>query len=304
MTEEEKLEKERQEKEKKSNRNDIIWGVFLFLSVISFWYFSWQYIDNYISSNESDVTDVEARGLFGDKFGAINALFSSLALAGIIFTIFLQRRELKLQREELILTRHELFKNAKASKQISEDTKANAIVDLFQTRTSKYFYNLSTAAWNVLMNCLANKKYLDYVVSTFFISEYSLDRHKKIEDIIYTLYSDRIEPNNVENKKKILALENDERHRLDDLINYFSVIALREAPPEVFDKCDFFYDWWRPLFWWIADERYAAYEKDELKIKYSTKPKQLEILERLDKIYGFETIKDKQLRWEIGRAHV
>jgi len=37
---------------------------------------------------------IEARGLFGDKFGAVNALFSGLAFAGIIFTIFLQRRDI------------------------------------------------------------------------------------------------------------------------------------------------------------------------------------------------------------------
>lgn len=48
------------------------------------------------------------RGTFGDMFGAINALFSGLAFASIIYTIFLQREELKLQREELGLTRNEL----------------------------------------------------------------------------------------------------------------------------------------------------------------------------------------------------
>jgi hypothetical protein len=47
------------------------------------------------------------RGTFGDMFGSINALFSGLALAGIILTILLQRKELKLQREELQETRHE-----------------------------------------------------------------------------------------------------------------------------------------------------------------------------------------------------
>lgn len=48
------------------------------------------------------------RGTFGDAFGAINALFSGLAFGGIIYTILLQRQELKLQREELRDTRIEL----------------------------------------------------------------------------------------------------------------------------------------------------------------------------------------------------
>jgi hypothetical protein len=51
--------------------------------------------------------DSSVRGTFGDMFGSINALFSGLALAGIILTILLQRKELKLQREELRDTRKE-----------------------------------------------------------------------------------------------------------------------------------------------------------------------------------------------------
>lgn len=51
--------------------------------------------------------DPTVRGTFGDMFGSINALFSGLALAGIILTILLQRKELKLQREELRDTRRE-----------------------------------------------------------------------------------------------------------------------------------------------------------------------------------------------------
>lgn len=47
----------------------------------------------------------DGRGTFGDMFGTTNSLFSGLAFAGIIYTIFLQRVELRLQREELKLQR-------------------------------------------------------------------------------------------------------------------------------------------------------------------------------------------------------
>jgi len=50
----------------------------------------------------------EDHGTFGDMYGAVNALFSGLAFAGIIYTVWLQRKELQLQRRELILTRNEL----------------------------------------------------------------------------------------------------------------------------------------------------------------------------------------------------
>jgi hypothetical protein len=50
----------------------------------------------------------EGRGTFGDMFGAINALFSGLAFASLIYAIFLQREELRLQRTELTATRQVL----------------------------------------------------------------------------------------------------------------------------------------------------------------------------------------------------
>lgn len=62
---------------------------------------SWLCIDYFI-------TDPQIRGTFGDKFGAVNALFSGLAFAGLIYTIILQKDELSLQREELKQTREEM----------------------------------------------------------------------------------------------------------------------------------------------------------------------------------------------------
>jgi hypothetical protein len=58
--------------------------------------------------------DWPERGQFGDQFGAVNALFSGLAFAGVIVTILLQREELQLQRQELEQTREELRRSASA----------------------------------------------------------------------------------------------------------------------------------------------------------------------------------------------
>jgi len=54
------------------------------------------------------LNDLPERGSFGDMFGAVNALFSGLAFAGVIIAILLQKNELSLQRKELELTRGEL----------------------------------------------------------------------------------------------------------------------------------------------------------------------------------------------------
>lgn len=52
--------------------------------------------------------DSTERGTFGDMFGAVNALFSGLAFAGLIVTLIMQHEELGLQREELAQTNKEL----------------------------------------------------------------------------------------------------------------------------------------------------------------------------------------------------
>jgi hypothetical protein len=57
--------------------------------------------------------DWSNRGTFGDLFGAVNALFSGLAFAALIYTIILQREEIKQNREEIVLNRKELVKASK-----------------------------------------------------------------------------------------------------------------------------------------------------------------------------------------------
>jgi hypothetical protein len=73
----------------------------------------------------------EQRGQLGDTFGVVNALFSGLAFAGLIYTIHLQRHELSLQRRELELTRQELTRTA-AAQEASERalTKQAAALEL------------------------------------------------------------------------------------------------------------------------------------------------------------------------------
>jgi len=60
--------------------------------------------------------DMAARGQFGDLFGAVNALFTGLAFAALIYTVILQRNELGLQREELRLSREELRRSVEAQR--------------------------------------------------------------------------------------------------------------------------------------------------------------------------------------------
>ena len=63
--------------------------------------------------------DWETRAQFGDMFGAINALFSTLALVGVVVAVLIQKQELELQRKELEMTRGELERSAQAHESAS-----------------------------------------------------------------------------------------------------------------------------------------------------------------------------------------
>lgn len=83
-------------------KNKLIWFiVFGAILIVALWVCSWILIDCNIDSSTN-------RGEFGDKFGAINSLFSGFAFLGLIITLLFQKEELELQRQELSETRKEL----------------------------------------------------------------------------------------------------------------------------------------------------------------------------------------------------
>ncbi|MBX2914094.1 MAG: hypothetical protein KF856_02360 [Cyclobacteriaceae bacterium] len=118
----------------------IVFGV-----VIGFWALSWFLVVWLIKPDENQVWAV--RGQFGDMFGAINALFSGLAFAGVILTILLQREELRAQKEELRLNTEAL--NAQKNEmnaQWKELEKQNS--NLKRQRFETTFFNM----WNIHFN--------------------------------------------------------------------------------------------------------------------------------------------------------
>lgn len=63
----------------------------LLITVVCIWF----WLPGYLNK---DVTDIRDKGVIGDSYGSVNALFTGLAFAGLIFTILLQQREMSLQR--------------------------------------------------------------------------------------------------------------------------------------------------------------------------------------------------------------
>lgn len=101
----------------KKNKDFFPWpwlmAISVFVIVVWFatWFLTWRFIP------------LAERSSFGEMFGSVNALFSGLAMGGIIVAIFLQKKDLALQKEELKLTREEFItQNETLKKQRFENT--------------------------------------------------------------------------------------------------------------------------------------------------------------------------------------
>lgn len=116
----------RPEMTKKDDRGISKWWLLLPALVLCSW-LAWGWVMRLLYAEE------QSRGLFGDSYGALNTLFSGFAFAGVIVTIFLQSRELKLQREDLKLTREELKRSAEAQEKLVESSRIAAEINALNT---------------------------------------------------------------------------------------------------------------------------------------------------------------------------
>lgn len=117
----------------KTTRIAIIVGVV----ILALWAGSWWWISQHFQCHEE-------RGTFGDMFGAINALFSGLAFAGLIVTLLYQKEELALQRDELRETREEM---ARQRTEFEEQNKT-----LKRQRFENTFFNMLSLQQEIVAN--------------------------------------------------------------------------------------------------------------------------------------------------------
>ncbi|MEK9740896.1 MAG: hypothetical protein VW262_06880 [Flavobacteriaceae bacterium] len=100
------------------------------------------------------IDDWTKRGAFGDLFGAVNALFSGLAFAGLLYSIFQNKKQILAQQEELLLNRKELLKSRKvqektekALEEQAQHLRDTAILNGLNTLVS--YFNFQIADPNV-----------------------------------------------------------------------------------------------------------------------------------------------------------
>ncbi|MBL0236837.1 MAG: hypothetical protein IPQ02_09555 [Saprospiraceae bacterium] len=93
----------------KTNQNktwtSIAFGI-LFLATILLWFKS-QYIITILTKLEN--SDYQRRGAYGDSFGMITSLFSSLTFFLVLYGIYYQRKEMSTQNEMLNLSKRQHY---------------------------------------------------------------------------------------------------------------------------------------------------------------------------------------------------
>jgi hypothetical protein len=92
--------------------------------------------------------DDTTRGTFGDTFGAVNSIFSALALLGVAWSIFQQRQQLDQTREELDVAKADRDE----TRQIFKDQQNNLKKERFETT----FFQLFTALQNLTDTLVAS----------------------------------------------------------------------------------------------------------------------------------------------------
>lgn len=266
----------------KSYKNIIFASLF---TIIGIWIGGWVFSD-YAEITKQPVNDI---------FSSLSALFGGLAFAGVIISIYMQLDELKDTRAELNKTAIANAEMAKTNYIIAKRSSEKFILDLFQTYQSDYFQSVKNDSQKVLFSCVSCKEYCDFVVSRLFVAD-TLDFPKNRFDYL------KINMPSL-NIDELIREDQKFRYKLDELINFFTLIGSDDSMLEVIKKSDFSYSFWRPLFLLISKKQKNRYQTNKIIEKYGTKPYFSDIVDNLDKAYGFKSYSSNKELWNYFSEH-
>lgn len=214
---------------------------------------------------------------FEPVYNGLNVLFTALAFGGVIITLFFQADEARIARREAV---------------------ERSIFEMFQTFTSLEFQSVKNSAYLVLLTAVKDKTYAEFLASRLFVVEQqgfpnscallirSLDNKKQ----------------NLDDEALVDADRND-RLMLDNMINFFAMLAQRESSGIVIKHCDFAYDWWRPVLWIVAQLQLQQYEASETIRKYCKNTLLSVTLKTLDDAYGYAPLTIADDVWQYINDH-
>ena len=146
------------------------------------------------------------------SYDALNVLFTALAFGGVIITLIFQAHEAKSARNETV---------------------ERSILEMFQILTSTEFQATKNSAFRVLIAVVKNRDYGEYVASKLFaVDQLSFPGNQEVKDTLRELDSAK----QTEDAQAFEHLERHDRLKLDDMMNFFSMLAQRESSKSIVNR--------------------------------------------------------------------
>lgn len=207
------------------------------------------------------------------SYNVLNVLFTALAFGGVIITLIFQAQEAKNARSEAV---------------------ERSILEMFQILTSAEFQATKNSAYRVLIAAMKNREYGEYVASRLFaVDQLSLPDSPVVRTILCNFDSEK----KIDDNQTFERLERHDRLKLDDMINFFSMLAQRDSSKSIVNHVDFAYDWWRPALMLVAQLQKERKDKHPKIQRFCKNRLVNEIIWSLDVAYGHEPIKDDKAVW-------
>lgn len=270
------------------------WKVYLTICSIIFLIPVAAYIIKFWDGSFSN--DPQDWGVLGDFFGGVlNSYIGTLNLvATFLIAVILSNHEKKLANESEKQRQVEQKEATERTNLLHRQSSISAIFDIYKYYSSPEFLDIRTTAWFILKRAASNSEYCDYLVNQSFVSRYI----NPIEDkAVYEKFREYLYTGNSRPTTRIpvgeyefLKQEADDRSKLDNLINFYSILSKIDVPPYIGLVCDFNYDTWLPVLLWYSEELEKAYNRHPENFDFSNQPSLKTTINELNK-KGYLTTK-------------
>ena len=269
----------------------------VFLTISALWGAAW------VLGFTWDLLKTRTEQPLNDIFLSVNTLFAGLAFFGIIWTSFTQYKDLKESKALMASTAAANKSMAETSERMAETSERIAkhadektVLDLFQTYCSEYFQTVKDRSMNVLIASVRCRHYGEYLVSRLFVGGQLKPPGEEFQPMLVGIPG-------WETREGFLANERHDRYKLDELINFFSLLVGLSDAGNAIKRCDFSYSWWRPLLWMIAIEQERRFNENYDAKFYSTGLYLRDVVITLDKVYKLEPFPSDDHVWAFILGH-
>lgn len=214
---------------------------------------------------------------FEKVFNGLNVLFTALAFGGVVIGLLLQVEQTEDARREEI---------------------ERSIFELFQAFTSLEFQHVKDSAFRTLLAAVKDRDYAQFLASRLFVVE-QLPLPTGTMHILRELDDAKRDLSDAD----IVQADRADRLMLDNMLNFFAMLAQRESSATVIKHCDFAYDWWRPVLWMVGQLQQDRYQASTQIQTYCKNQLITVTLVALDKVYGHTPLTSREEVWDYVTTH-